>query len=159
MYKELKQLIWELFHKKEALIKLSELSSTLYYLKRCEDSLLRHIKYMRKSLIDNTGTPTELAVNLDADTLSRLLSELSTPVDKYLDLLATMDQQFDSLSFRVWRGNEDMLRDIRDLNSKRVSTLRAVTNTYKFLAKVTKAREESLKTTIDKLIQEEYRGE
>ena len=159
MYKELKKLIWELFHKKKVLIKLSELSSTLCHLKRCEDSLLRHTKYMRKALIDNTGTPTELAVNLDVETLSRLLGELSSSVDKYLDLLATMDKQFDSLSFRVWSGNEDMLRDIRDLNSKRVSTLRAAANTYKFLAKVTKAREASLKTTVDKLIQEEYQGE
>lgn len=159
MYKKLKQLIWEIFHKKEVLTKLGELNSTVYYLKRCEDSLLRHNKYMRKSLIDNTGTPTELAVNMDADTLSRLLSELSTSVDKYLDLLATMDQQFDSLSFRVWRGNEAMLRDIRDLNSNRVSTLRAATNTYKLLAKVTKVREESLRTTINKLIQKEYQGE
>lgn len=151
MYKELKKLIWELFRREKLQAKLENIRYLIVEVTRWQDMVLRHSENLRNSMVDFTGSPTDLAINLDSLTLQQLSSELDVYVSGYRSHMATMDAQLNSLSNRVLRRELELSSSLRQIRDKRVQVFVVAADAYKLLVKVTKARMDALEARRDSL--------
>lgn len=151
MYKDLKKLIRELFHREKLQAKLENIRYLIVEVTRWQDMVLRHSENLRNSMMDFTGSPTDFAIKLDSLTLQQLSSELDIYVSGYRSHMAATDTQLNSLSNRVLRRELELSSSLRQIRDKRVQVFVVAADAYKLLVKVTKARMGALEARRDSL--------
>lgn len=144
MYREFKRLLWELFRREKLQAKLDNIRSLIVEVNRWQDMVLRHTENLRNSMVDSTGAPTDIAINLDSLTLKQLSNELDIYMEGYLTYMSAMQAQSNSLSDRVIDKDRELSASLRKIRDARVQVFIVAVDARRLLVKVSKARMDDL---------------